>query len=66
MFKSGLKTQGKFLVKMISILVDEVSDQVAFEKTINKLVDAHNKRGIKAVECKIESFMSVHCMIIFI
>ena len=53
MFKSGLKTQGKFLVKMISILVDEVADQAAFEKTITKLVETHNQRGIKAVECKI-------------
>lgn len=51
MFKSGLKTQGKFLVKMISMLLSDIdSDPVKFNNTLVKLAETHNDRGVKSIE----------------
>lgn len=47
-----MKSQGKFLVKMISLSLSEMSDAEKFEKTLVKLAEIHNERGVKAVECK--------------
>lgn len=52
MFKSGLKTQGKFLVKMISLCLSEITETAKFTKTLEKLTEAHNTRGVKSIECK--------------
>ena len=46
------KSQGKFLVKMISLSLSEVNDAMKYEKTLRKLAEIHNERGIKAIECK--------------
>ena len=56
MFKSGLKSQGKFLVKMISMAVGMINEPVKFEQTMIKLTETHNERGVKAIECKYDGF----------
>lgn len=50
MFKSGLKTQGKFLVKMISLCLSEIEESEKFNATLVKLTDVHNTRGVKSIE----------------
>lgn len=45
-------SQGKFLVKMISLSLSEKADPVKYENTLIRLAEVHNERGIKAVECK--------------
>ncbi len=52
LFKSGMKSQGKFLVQMISLALSEVTDKEKFDRTLVKLAEIHNFRGVKAVECK--------------
>lgn len=53
MFKSGLKTQGKFLVKMISLCLSEInSDPQKFNQTLVNLTEVHNTRGVKSIECQ--------------
>lgn len=47
-----MKSQGKFLVKMISLSLSEISDAEKFQNTLIKLAEIHNQRGVKAVECK--------------
>ncbi len=47
-----MRSQGKFLVKMISLALSEKADPVKYEKTLAKLAEVHNERGVKAVECK--------------
>lgn len=51
LFKDA-KSQGKFLVKMISLSLSEHNDVVKYEKTLIKLAEIHNERGVKAIECK--------------
>jgi hemoglobin-like flavoprotein len=50
MFKSGMKSQGKFLVKMISLSISLLDDNEKFTQTLTKLTEVHNDRGVKAVE----------------
>ena len=50
MFKSGLQSQGKFLVKMISLSLSMLHETEKFEQVIRKLAEVHNERGVKAVE----------------
>ena len=50
LFKNGLVTQGKFLVKMISMLLGSIDDEQAFDESLYKLVVTHNARGVKASE----------------
>ena len=50
LFKSGLKSQGKFLVKMIGLSLGIIDEPEKFEKTLIKLTESHNERGIKAIE----------------
>ncbi len=47
-----MKSQGKFLVKMISLSLSEVADAEKFTRTLEKLAEIHNERGVKAVECE--------------
>lgn len=46
-----VKSQGKFLVKMISLALSADQDRKKFETTLIKLGEIHNERGVKAVEC---------------
>lgn len=50
MFKSGMKSQGRFLVKMISLILTCLDNPVKFRETMTRLVDVHNHRGVKAIE----------------
>lgn len=52
MFKSGMRAQGKFLVKMISLALSELDDPEQFDKNLVKLAEIHYERGVKSVECK--------------
>ncbi len=52
LFKNGMKSQGKFLVQMISLALSELDDKPKFERTLVKLAEVHNYRGVKAVECE--------------
>lgn len=52
LFKSGMRSQGRFLVKMITLALSEINDSVKFDKTLIKLAEVHNERGVKAIECK--------------
>jgi len=50
LFKNGMRSQGKFLVKMITLALSEINDSKKFDKTLVKLAEVHNERGVKAVE----------------
>lgn len=52
LFKNGMRSQGKFLVKMISLALSELDDPGKFDKNLVKLAEIHYERGVKAVECK--------------
>lgn len=52
-----MKSQGKFLVKMISLSLSESNDVDKYERTLIKLAEIHNDRGVKAVECKSYFFL---------
>lgn len=56
LFKNGMRSQGKFLVKMITLALSEINDAGKFDKTLIKLAEIHNERGVKAVECEFSSF----------
>ena len=50
LFKGGLQTQGKFLVKMISITLGQLSNPDEFKNTMKGLTIRHCERGVKATE----------------
>ena len=51
MFKNGLQTQGKFLIQMVSLCLNQLTgNQEGFEKTMTDLTTRHCERGIKAIE----------------
>eukprot|EP01031_Cornospumella_fuschlensis_P025754 gene25754-31104_t len=45
-----MSSQGKFLVKMLSLALSEKADPDKYRNTLVKLAEIHNDRGIKAVE----------------
>lgn len=45
-----LTSQGKFLVKMITLSLSELTDPSKFENILVRLAEVHNHRGVKAVE----------------
>lgn len=52
MFSAGLKVQGKFLVKMMSLTLNIADQDAKFDETMVRLAEVHNDRGVKAIECK--------------
>jgi hypothetical protein len=54
LFKKGIKSQGTFLVQMISLALNELNNPIKIKNTLIKLAEVHNERGIKAIECKIK------------
>lgn len=44
--------QGKFLVKMISLSLSKRANQDQYRRTLVKLAEIHNEKGVKATECK--------------
>ena len=59
LFKNGMKSQGKFLVKMISLALSELDAAEKFDKNLSKLAEVHFQRGVKTVECKLFSWSPV-------
>ena len=59
MFRSGLKSQGKFLVKMITLTLQLANQEEKFIETMVKLAEVHNARGVKAIECNHRLFNSL-------
>lgn len=47
-----VRSQGKFLVKMISLSMTEDADPAKYSSTLVQLAEVHNERGVKAVECE--------------
>lgn len=47
-----VESQGKFLVKMISLSLSERSNPDQYRRTLVKLAEIHNEKGVKATECK--------------
>jgi hemoglobin-like flavoprotein len=45
-----VRSQGKFLTKMISLSLTEFYDPTKYELTLRKLAEVHNERGVKAAE----------------
>ena len=52
MFRSGLKSQGKFLVQMMTMTLQLANQEQKFMEAMLKLAEVHNNRGVKAIECK--------------
>lgn len=50
LFSNGIKTQGRFMVKMITLLLSNLDDKQRFSDALVKLAQVHNRRGIKAIE----------------
>ena len=50
MFKSGMKAQGKALVKIVTLSLSMFHDDDKFDAVLSKLAVVHNERGVKAVE----------------
>jgi nitric oxide dioxygenase len=50
LFKNDMGRQGRFLMKMISSILAEISDEEQFEATLHRLVVIHNQFGVKAME----------------
>eukprot|EP01006_Ploeotia_vitrea_P035471 TRINITY_DN65877_c4_g1_i1.p1 TRINITY_DN65877_c4_g1~~TRINITY_DN65877_c4_g1_i1.p1 ORF type:complete len:180 (-),score=8.90 TRINITY_DN65877_c4_g1_i1:108-647(-) len=50
MFKSGMKAQGKALVKIVTLSLSMLHEQEKFDNILHKLAEVHNERGVKAVE----------------
>ena len=52
LFVSGIKIQGRFLVKMIGLALSVYHDPVKFDEFLGKLALGHYEKGVKAIECK--------------
>ena len=50
LFKNGLVTQGRFLVKMITLIISELDHDAAFNDNLYRLAVSHNAKGVKASE----------------
>lgn len=50
LFKSGIKAQGKVLVKVVTMALSLMDDEEKFNATMIKLAETHNEKGIKAAE----------------
>lgn len=52
LFRNGMRSQGTFLVKLISLALTELDDSMKFDTALKKLAEVHYQRGVKAAECK--------------
>lgn len=50
LFGAGLQSQGKFLVKMISLTLSQLGNPEVFKKTMHELTIRHCERGVKSIE----------------
>lgn len=55
LFVNGMRSQGKFLVKMIGLALSDMEHEhpEVFDKTLVHLAHVHFERGVKSVECKL-------------
>eukprot|EP01031_Cornospumella_fuschlensis_P026019 gene26019-31421_t len=53
LFQKSISKQGSFLIRMISLLLQEVDEAEKLQKTLSNLTHLHNKIGVKAVEYSI-------------
>ncbi len=51
LFKRGIKSQGKFLMRLITLALSEIKDPVKWNQSFVKLAEMHNDIGVKAIEC---------------
>ena len=49
---------GKFLTRLLQVILYERNDTIKFRITLAKLAEIHHSRGVKAVECKCETLLS--------
>lgn len=59
LFKNGMKAQGRFLVKMITLSLSEFEDPERFDRTLVKLAEVHYERGVRACECQFLSSLNI-------
>ena len=54
LFVNGIKSQGKFLVKLIGMALSETEndDPAIFDRKLRHLAQTHFERGVLGVECK--------------
>lgn len=50
MFKAGLKSQGKFLIQLMTLALTLVLEEEKFNRVLLNLAVKHNERGVKAIE----------------
>jgi len=50
MFKAGIKSQGKFLVQMLTLALTLCLNEEKLNKVMLTLAEKHNERGVKAIE----------------
>lgn len=62
LFTSGIITQGKSLVKMISLTLSQLDDHIKFQQITEKLAYRHCERGVKAVEYGIVGDVLFHTL----
>lgn len=55
MFSAGLKTQGKFLVKLVTLAVSLLDQEAKFADTMRRLAESHNLMGVRSIECTYNS-----------
>ena len=52
LFKRGIKSQGKFLMRLITLALSEIKDDQKWNQSFRKLAEMHNDIGVKAIECE--------------
>lgn len=51
LFKN-MEGQGQFLIRMVQLALSERESPKNFQLSLIRLAEVHNRRGVKAVECK--------------
>lgn len=65
LFVSGIKIQGRFLVKMITLSLAVLEDSLKFDQALIKLAQGHYHAGVKSVECKLHLFLDLICTVVY-
>jgi hypothetical protein len=47
LFKRGIKSQGKFLMRLITLALSEIKDEKKWNQSFEKLAEMHNDIGVK-------------------
>jgi hemoglobin-like flavoprotein len=62
LFTSGIISQGKFLVKMVSLILNCLKNKEKFVKTMEDLAMRHCERGIRGIEYGIVGDVLFHAL----